>query len=49
MKPSPLIVGTGMCVVLILVVILVGGPIWAIGMGLLAVFLVMLLTFGTRT
>jgi len=48
MKPSPLIVGTGMCLVLVLIVILIGGPAWAVAMGLVAVFLVLLLTFGTR-
>jgi len=48
MKPTPLVVGTGLSLALILVVILVGGPLWAIIMGLVAVFLVVLLTFGTR-
>ena len=48
MQPSPLIVGTLMGVVLVLIVILIGGPLWAVIMGLLAVFLVLLLTFGAR-
>ena len=48
MGTSPWIVGTALSVVLVLVVLLVGGPIWAIVMGLVAVFLVVLLTFGTR-
>lgn len=48
MQPTPLIVGAGLSIALILVVVLVGGPFWAIVMGLVAVFLVVLLTFGTR-
>jgi hypothetical protein len=48
MRPSPLIVGSVLTAVLILLVVLIGGPLWAIVMGLVAVFLVVLLTFGTR-
>ena len=48
MRPSPLIAGCALSVVLIVVVLLVGGPLWATVMGLVAVFLVVLLTFGTR-
>jgi hypothetical protein len=48
MKPTPLVVGTGLTIALVLIVVLVGGPLWAIIMGLVAVFLVVLLTFGTR-
>ena len=48
MQPSPLIVGTGMGLVLTLLVLLIGGPLWAIVMGMVAVFLVLLMTFGTR-
>lgn len=48
MRPSPWIVGPGLTVVLVGLVLLVGGPAWAIVMGLLGVFLVMLMMFGTR-
>ena len=48
MKPSPWLAGAGLTLVMVLLVLLVGGPVWAIGMGLLGVFLVMLMMFGTR-
>ena len=48
MRSSPWLTGGILSAVLILLVVLIGGPTWAIAMGLVAVFLVLLLTFGTR-
>lgn len=48
MRSSPWLVGAILSAVLILLVLLIGGPTWAIAMGFVAVFLVMLMMFGTR-